>query len=417
MTNRRAFLSLMAGAAAAPRYAMGQANAGKLVLYASVGPELRWYDASIAGATLEQRGSVRLPANVQYVWPHVSRRYLYATSSDSASGLGGFVGHTHHATALRVDPASGALAVHRAPVALPTRPIHNSTDRRSQYLLTAYNNPSSVTVHRIDADGSIGAEVAQPKPIDAGIFAHQALVTPDNRLAIVVARGNPPDKGKPEDPGALKLYRFSEGVLSDGVTVAPNGGYGFGPRHLDFHPTQPWVYVSLERQNKLVLFRRKDDALEATPAYSKELLEHPENTRPRQLGGTVHVHPNGRFVYGINRADYTVDFQGRPVFGGGENSLVAFSIDPASGEPLLLQRIDTRGFHPRTFHIDPTGRLLVAAHIEAMEIRDAEAVRQVPARLSLFRIRDDGRLDYVRSYDVEVGKVFMWWMGMLQLQA
>jgi len=417
MTDRRAFLSLMAGAAAAPGFAMGQSSAGKLVVYASVGPELRWFDASVADATLEQRGTVRLPANVQYVWPHVSRRYLYATSSDSASGLGGFVGKAHHATAVRVDPASGALALHGDPVPLPTRPIHNSTDRRSQYLLTAYNNPASVTVHRIGADGRIGAEVQQPKPVDAGIFAHQVLLTPDNRLAIVVARGNQPEKGKPEDPGALKIYRFSEGVLSDGATVAPNGGYGFGPRHLDFHPTQPWVYVSLERQNRLTLFRRNGDALEAAPAYSKELLEQPGNVRPRQLGGTVHVHPNGRFVYGINRADSTMDFQGRPVFGGGENSLVAFSIDAASGEPALLQRIDTRGFHPRTFHIDPGGRLLIAAHIEAMDVRDGDAVRHVPARLSLFRIRDDGRLDFARSYDIEVGKVFMWWMGMLQLQA
>jgi hypothetical protein len=94
---------------------------------------------------------------------------------------------------------------------------------------------------------------------------------------------------------------------------------------------------------------------------------------------------------------------------------VAFSIDLSSGEPTLLQRIDTRGFHPRTFHVDPSGHLLVAAHIEAMGVRDGDAVRHVPARLSTFRIRDDGRLDYVRSYDVEVGKAFMWWMGMLQV--
>ena len=416
MTDRRTFLSMMAGAAAAPRFAMAQSGGGKLVVYASVGPELRWYDANVANATLEQRGAVRVPANIQYVWPHVSRRYLYATSSDSASGLGGFVGKTHHATALRVDPASGALALHGEPAPLATRPIHNSTDRRSQYLLTAYNNPSGVTVHRIDADGTIGAEVKQPAAIDAGIFAHQVLLTPDNRLAIVVARGNQPEKGKPEDPGALKVYRFSEGVLSDGVTIAPNGGYGFGPRHLDFHPSRPWIYVSLERQNQLALFRRSGDSLGAGPVYSRDLLEQPANVRPRQLGGTVHVHPGGRVVYGINRGDYTVDFDGRKVFGGGENSLAAFSIDPSSGEPTLLQRIDTRGFHPRTFHIDPSGRLLVAAHIEAMDVRDGDAVRHIPARLSTFRIRDDGRLDYVRSYDVEVGKAFMWWMGMLQLQ-
>ena len=80
---------------------MAQSGGGKLVVYAGVGPELRWYDANVADATLEHRGSVRVPANIQYVWPHVSRRYLYATSSDSASGLGGFVGKTHHAAALR----------------------------------------------------------------------------------------------------------------------------------------------------------------------------------------------------------------------------------------------------------------------------------------------------------------------------
>ena len=135
---------------------------------------------------------------------------------------------------MRIDPASGALTPHGEPAPLPSRPIHNTTDRRSEYLLTAYNNPSAVTVHRINPDGTIGAEIKQPGSIDAGIFAHQVLVTPDNRMAIIVTRGHNADKGKPEEPGALKLYRFSEGVLTDGATVAPNGGYGFGARHIDW---------------------------------------------------------------------------------------------------------------------------------------------------------------------------------------
>ena len=415
MTDRRAFLSLLAGATAAPTLSWGQGAAGKLVVYASVGPELSWYDADVARATLVRRGSVTLPANVQYAWPHVSRRYLYATSSDSASGVGGFVGKTHHASAFRIDPASGALTAHGAAAPLASRPIHNTTDRRSEFLLTAYNNPSAVTVHRINPDGMIGAEVKQPGPVDAGIFAHQVLLTPDNRLAIVVTRGNDPDKGKPEDPGALKVYHFRDGVLASGATVAPNGGYGFGPRHIDFHTTQPWIYVSLERQNKLTMFRREGDALAPTPAYAKDLLAEPHNVRPRQLGGAVHVHPNGRYVYGINRADYRVDFEGKRVFGGGENSLAVFSIDQTTGEPTLIQHADTQGFHPRTFHIDPSGRLLVVAHISPMEVREGSAVMAVPATLSVFRIADDGKLSYVRRYDVEIGKAFMWWMGMVQV--
>src|SRR5438105_13769905 len=277
MTDRRAFLSLLAGATAAPTLSWGQGAAGKLVVYASVGPELSWYDADVARATLVRRGSVTLPANVQYAWPHVSRRYLNATSSDSASGVGGLAGKTHHVSALRIDPASGALTPHGEPAPLPSRPIHNATDRHSKYLLTAHNNPSAVTVHGINPEGTIGAEIKQPRPLDAGIFAHQVRLTPDDRLAIIVTRGHDADQGKPEEPGALKMYRFRNGLLSDGATVAPNGSYGFGPRHLRLHPTPPWMYVSLGRQNQLAMFRLGSE----TPLYTKDLLAEPQNVRLR----------------------------------------------------------------------------------------------------------------------------------------
>ncbi len=35
------------------------------------------------------------------------------------------------------------------------------------------------------------------------------------------------------------------------------------------------------------------------------------------------------------------------------------------------------------------------------------------AKLSLFRIAEDGRLDFVRAYDVDVGDKTMWWMGIV----
>ena len=50
------------------------------------------------------------------------------------------------------------------------------------------------------------------------------------------------------DHGPLR-WTFASGQLTPGVSVAPNGGFGFGPRHIDFHPRQPWVYASLELQN------------------------------------------------------------------------------------------------------------------------------------------------------------------------
>jgi len=53
-------------------------------LYASVGSEITHYDVDVEKAALTRRATVGLPANVQYVWPHVSRRFLYAATSDMA---------------------------------------------------------------------------------------------------------------------------------------------------------------------------------------------------------------------------------------------------------------------------------------------------------------------------------------------
>jgi 6-phosphogluconolactonase (cycloisomerase 2 family) len=204
-------------------------------------------------------------------------------------------------------------------------------------------------------------------------------------------------------------------LLTNEVSVAPNGGYGFGPRHLDFHPAKPWVYVSLERQNKLDMFEITGGALSPAPVFRKETLAEPGNIRGRQVAGTVHVHPNGRFVYAVNRASSTIEAEGKPVFAGGENTLAVYSIDAATGEPTLIQHIDTRGIHCRTFQSDPSGRILVAAHIMALPVREGAAIRTVPASLAVFRIGDDGKLDFVRKYDVDVGDKTMFWMGLVRL--
>jgi 6-phosphogluconolactonase len=242
-------------------------------------------------------------------------------------------------------------------------------------------------------------------------------MTPSNRTAIVVTRGNDADRGKPEDPGALKIFNFREGVLSSAASIEPGGkgGLGYGPRHVDFHPAQPWMYVSVERQNTLHMHRMQDDKLVAEPAFAKNTLAGTHDERILQQAGAIHVHPNGRFVYVSNRASGTVDFNGRRVFQGGENNIAVFSINPNTGEPTLIQHADPQSFHVRTFSIDPSGRLLVAASINSMLVRSGNEVIQAPAALSVFRIGADGRLDFVRKYDVELGGKFQWWAGMMGL--
>src|SRR5438067_74612 len=414
MFSRRTFLSLVAASAATPGLASAQPATQKVALYANLGADLTHYDIDVTGAELIKRETVTLPAAVQYAWPHVSRRYLYVASSSSAPGYG-TAGTEHHVTAFAIDPATGALKRHGEPIRLPTRPIHMSTDIPSENILVAFNNPSAVRVYRVIKDATPGEEVKQPGNIEAGIFAHQVRVAPDNKLAVLVTRGNEATPHKPADPGALKVFEYKGGMLSNEVSIAPNGGKEFGPRHLDFHPTKPWMYVSIETQNKMYMFRMENGRMNPEIAYKAETLAEPNNIRARQAAGTMHIHPNGRFLYGANRAEQTVDYQGKKVFKGGENSIVVYAIDQSTGEPKPIQHADTKKIHPRTFHIDPSGRLLVAQHNLPVDVREGDTVKTVPAGLSVFRIGDDGKLTFVRAYDIDVGDKTMFWMGMVPL--
>ncbi len=368
----------------------------KTVLYASVGPNTTQYDIDVAACTLTPKGTVSSPANVQYIWPHANRKFLYAASTDSGSGMAGG-GTNHHVTAYRIDPVSGALSQHGTPIPLPTRPIHMATDIPSEHVLVAFNNPPAVRIYKINPDATPGAEVPQSPSINPGIFPHQVLATPDNKQVILVARGFDATATKPEDPGALHVFDFANGNLSNQQTIAPNGGYGFGPRHLDFHPTRNWIYVSLERQDQIALFTRTDGKLTPDALSRVDTLDHTQPKSDHQLVGTVHVHPNGRFAYVANRSRNHI----------GQNSMAVFALDPATGMPSRIQNVDTQGVHPRTFHIDPSGKMMVVAHIMG--------AGGIPCRLTTFRIGDDGTLTFVNAYDIENGDKFMWWAGMVTL--
>jgi 6-phosphogluconolactonase len=378
----------------------------KTVYYASVGPVLTLYDIDFAAGSLAARSTVTLPANIQYVWRHLSRHTLYVVSSNGGPGL---VGDKHFATALAIDPASGALRPQGEAAPLPSRPIHCSVDRSGKFLLTAYNNPSNVTVHRINVDGTLGAPVKQSGTLDTGIYAHQILAMPDNRAVVLVTRGNNAGGGKLEDPGALKTFAFNDGVLSNLASIAPGNGLGFGPRHLDFHPAKPWAYVSIERQNKLYVYKFDTaTGLARDPTFIKETLVDP--AAPFHQGaGAIHVHPNGKFVYLTNRT-FPADRGERDMSkGGGEDSVAVFAIDQQSGEPTRIQNLDGRGIQLRTFAIDPSGRLLIVASIMPL------TTGTLPAGITMMRIGADSRLEFLRKYNVDTGGKYQFWSGMVTL--
>jgi len=425
MFDRRTVSAMLAGAVAAPRFAFAQESKEKSTFYSGVGNELTHYEVDASAATLAKRGSVKMPGGIQYAWPHPSKKFLYVTSSTGGPGFNpgpGFPANQHKLAAFRIGPA-GELTEHGDMVTLKWRPIHSSVDIAGEYVLVAYNFPAGISVHKIKGDGTIGDEVSQPDNLEKGIYFHQVRATPGNKTILVVARGNNPEGNKPEDPGSLHVYGFKKGVLSNLRKISPNGGYGFGPRHLDIPPTSPLVYVSIERQNPLIVSKLTPDGdLVPESLFTKATLADPAHKFAIQSAGPIHIHPNGRFVYLGNRSGVTgsvvpgvEEVDGKKVFSGGESNIAVFAIDSKSGEPNAIQHADIQAAHPRTFSLDASGKLLVAGSLAPTAVREGGKVVAIPAGLSVFRVGPDGKLDFVRKYDLDVGAYTQWWSGMVAL--
>lgn len=422
--TRRTFSALLASAVAFPRLALSQATEN-CALYSGVGGQLTHYEVDFAAAALAKRAAVTLPGGIQYAWPHPSRRYLYVATSSGGVGIApvpGYPPDQHYLAAFQVTPF-GDLARHGELIKLRQRPIHASVDHTGAYLLVAYNFPSNVSVHKIKADGSIGDEVKQQDNLEKGIYFHQIRATPADKTVLIVARGNNAEGNKPEDPGSLHVYDFNDGVLTHRRKIAPNGGYGFGGRHLDIHPTQPWVYLSVERQNQLIVYKMTSDGdLAPEPLFTTSTLADPANRFRIQAAGPIHIHPNGRFLYLGNRSGLAnaagpgvENVGGKMVFSAGESDIAVFALDPQTGEPTAIQHADIRAAHPRTFGLDTGGRLLVAGSLAPSARREDGKIVDLPAGLTVFRINDNGKLDFARKYDIDVGPFTQWWTGMIPL--
>jgi len=354
-----------------------------------------------------------LPAKVQYAWRHPNLPVLYAACSASGPRVRS---EFNVLVALRISP-DGQLTTFGTDRRLPLRAVHISTDPDGCYLLAAHNfGGGALSVLPVEEDGGLGQILPQNAVCDFGIYPHQVRVFPSGRAALVVDRGINANSETGERPGALRSYTLTDGQASPRQVIAPNGGFGFGPRHVDFHPSRPWLYAADERFNRLMMFGISGDMIESHPRWTLDMLADRGPTMPRQLGGAIHVHPRGHVVYAANRADATQDHNGMPVFAGGENSIAVFAIDPESGEPTPIQNTPIEAIHARTFSVDPSGKLLVAASIKALQRLTDGRVTPIPARLSLFRIGDDGRLNLLRVHDVETsGSELQYWSGLIAL--
>lgn len=380
-------------------------------MLAGVGCRLiRYY---FSGAGWAEADSLPMPFNIQYACFHPRLPIAYIACSN-----GGVATPGDRHCLVQVQWEGAQMAILGNPVPLPYRPLHAMVHPRQEYLALAYNRPAAVTFHHLNQHG-LAAEarcLAQGDDL-VGYFPHQIIPLPGCDDLLLTCRGDDATASSAENPGSLRILRYDGRTVRGVQTIAPNGGYGFGPRNCAFHPKGHALYAVLERQNRLAAFRIHRGTIDAEPAWSLDLLQQSGAKHRPQLGGAIAVDGSGQYAYIVNRAHPLPPARGLAA-PCGENSLVAYRLDDVTGEPREAQRVALCGLHARGMALSQDGQLLVAAFRQPGRVLlDDATVREYAAGFASFQIEASGELKLGRQQTLEVGDAQLFWADILPFRA
>lgn len=316
------------------------------------GPGLAVFAFDEASGALHHLHTVESIENPSYLTLDATGQHLYAVSEV-------FGWHEGIATAYRIDRTNATLGYINKQPTCGSISAYASLDRTGRFLLVAnyrmgpdgVRPPQAAAVFPIVGDGGIGAVVASvahsgsgPNPDrQEGSHPHCALASPDNRHVLVADLGI----------DRIMVYRFAaeRGSLSPAAHPFAALPAGSGPRHLTFHPSGRFVYVTNELASSVAAFAwsPNDGRLDALNTASAL----PAGWEGESYCSDLQIAPDGRFLYAANR---------------GHDSIAIFAIDAASGRVTLHGHSPTMGRTPRQFTLDPSGRFLLVANQNADEI-------------------------------------------------
>jgi 6-phosphogluconolactonase len=146
------------------------------------------------------------------------------------------------------------------------------------------------------------------------------------------------------DLGADKIFWYpqnSKGKLGD-AQVAYNAAPGDGPRHLAFHPKNPWVYVVNELSNTVSFTQQ---AADGHLTEAQKISTVPNGFNGNNTAAHIVISADGKHLYVSNRGDF--------------NTIEVFDIAD-DGRLTAAQSISSQGRIPRYFVLlDDAKKLLI----------------------------------------------------------
>jgi 6-phosphogluconolactonase len=267
-------------------------------------------------------------------------RFLYSGGSKKGDSVHAFAidKQTYFLTLLNTQSLVGGLGA-----------THLELDKTGKWLFVSNYFNGSFNLLSIEKDGRIapskqwtkleGSSIVKPQQDVSHL--HSIMVAPNNTDVFAADLGT--DK--------IMVYRLNPqtGQFTEGVPPFTSSKAGSGPRHLDIHPNGRFVYSIQEIDATITGFDYKNGIL--TPFQTLSTL--PSDYTGRKWSADIHISPDGKFLYGSNRA---------------HESLAIFKIDKHTGHLTRVGHQTVNGKTPRNFVIDPTGNFLLVANQDSDNI-------------------------------------------------
>jgi 6-phosphogluconolactonase len=249
-------------------------------------------------------------------------------------------GDCEEISAFVVDRATGRIEFLNRRSTQGKNPVHLALDPSERFVVVSNHISSSLAVLPIEADGSLGT-LAQLVKIEGEPGPHRKEqpfakphfnpFDPSGRYVVV------PDKGLDK----TLVFLFENGKLTPAAFPEALGRESSGPRHLAFHPTQPWSYIANELDSTVTACRFDAATGQLTPFQIVSGLADSYTSNSRN--SEIEVHPSGKTLYVSNR---------------GEDTVAVLAIEPGTGRISLIQSMSCGGKTPRFFALTPDGRFM-----------------------------------------------------------
>ncbi len=298
---------------------------GPLVAYASgYGPNIDVFAVDPASGALTLASSIpSFGTSPSFLAINREATHLYAVDENAMGRVGAYS-----------VAAAGALTFQNAASSGGNGPPFVALDRSEAFVLVANYGDGTVSVLPLQPGGTVGNATAT---IAVGTNAHMIVTDLTNHFAFVPCLGS--------DYVAQFLFDPTTGALTPNAVAHVSTAAGAGPRHIAFHPNGKFAYLINEKNSTLGAYSLDSAAGTLTEVQTVSTL--PAGFTGTNTAAEVWVHPSGSWVLGSNR---------------GDDSIVVFAADPATGHLSGPTFTKTGGTTPRDFTIDPTGTFVYAAN-------------------------------------------------------